>query len=213
MISHALAAQLFDERRDADVGAANRLAAREQDARDRAHADAADADEVVGRHRSPFRRVPRYRSGQESRRADRLLPSRAAPSARACSRCGSIGLREHARASLRPASSLSVRTTAAPAACKRRGVGRLMPLRRIRIRNENRRLSERAPARRASTRRHASATDRPPRRRRPCRRDTGAAFGSAANARARTRFDRSAQAAASPAGKAVAAAIRPRAHR
>ncbi len=31
------------------------LAAREQDARDRAHADAADADEVKARHRSSFR--------------------------------------------------------------------------------------------------------------------------------------------------------------
>ena len=54
--ANALGAQLLDQRRRFDVGTGNRFAAREQDARDRAHADAADADEMDGSpaHRSSF---------------------------------------------------------------------------------------------------------------------------------------------------------------
>src|SRR5262249_47296578 len=45
--TRAFAAQLFDQRRRVEIGTGDAFAARQQDARDRAHPDSPDADEVV----------------------------------------------------------------------------------------------------------------------------------------------------------------------
>src|SRR5579862_1477119 len=113
---NACRAQLFDQRRDAQVGAGDGLAAGVQDTRDCAHSDAADSDEVI-----PHCLL--LRESKASTRATIALtgspvPRRAAAWERACRRGGSTVFVSNAD---RPpaCSSRSFSSTAAPAPANR----------------------------------------------------------------------------------------------
>ena len=153
----AFAAQLFDQRRCLHVGSGHRCAARQQKARDRAHADPADADEVDGLpgHALVFSRRKPIDPGENasqaaSPRLQARRPQRAAFRAR---RLRPTRERTHAIA---VRSSPSATTTAAPLSAKRRGVGRLMVVGCERIRHEDRR---RPGGRQFGQRRSAGAGD------------------------------------------------------
>ena len=176
--------KLFDERRNATSDPETVLAAREQNARDRTHADPADADKVVGSsplalsgarglmlawHKVSIRaRIARRGSAPASRRGavgeslQSLRPH---------------GLREH-RAQA-PGRKLAIRQNDGRAGGVRAGgIGRLMAVAPHTDRERESTAFRVRQARRASRRRHARAPGRPPRRRRPCRPDTGRALGS-----------------------------------
>ena len=140
--ARAFAAQLLDQRRALHVGTGHALAAREQNARDRAHADPADADEMVrtllhAAH-SPISRSERSNPGENRRNGvDGFRVAAPPPAMRrdaAEPRC------PQEQAAQPPGVEFAVRNHDCRAGgAQFFGVRRLMVLRRERIRHQNRR--------------------------------------------------------------------------